>query len=90
MKSEVKRPTQMRGLTGLLEFLEYLQRRKIWYTLAHLRNDSIMVTFTLVGYRVEVDFFDSGVEFSIFTGSEDVFTEEADLFALIDRVREDE
>lgn len=90
MKSKIIHPTDMAGLKGLLEFLEYLQRRKIWYTLAHLRDDSIMVTFTLVGYRVEVDFFENEIEFSIFSGNEGVLTDEADLFALIDRVREDD
>ncbi|MGL4811465.1 MAG: hypothetical protein ACRCXM_06790 [Beijerinckiaceae bacterium] len=49
-----------------------------------------MVTFTLVGYRVEVDFFEDEIEYSIFAGREDVLTDEKELFALIDRAWGDE
>lgn len=85
MKNQITPPAKLHGLSGLLAFLKYLQSRKIWYTLAHLRDDSIMVTFTLVGYRVEVDFFEDDVEYSVFAGHEDVLTDEKELFSLIDR-----
>jgi hypothetical protein len=41
--------------------------------LARNREDSILVTLTLVGERIEVDVFDDGhMEVSRFPGSEDV------------------
>ena len=43
--------------------------------LDHLREDSIMVSFTLVGMRIELDFFEDHVEFSFFKGNEDVETD---------------
>jgi hypothetical protein len=42
-----------------------------------------MVTFTVVGARVEVDFFDDHIEFSAFTGSEDVVSYPAALYAVM-------
>ena len=47
----------LNGLSDLLPFLNFLSKRKIWYIIEHCRDDAIMVSFTLVGVRVEVDFF---------------------------------
>lgn len=47
-------------------------------------EDSVMVTLTLVGARVEVDFFADRVEYSVFRGSEAVMDDEAELFALLE------
>jgi hypothetical protein len=44
-----------------------------------------MVTFTLVGCRVEVDFFDDHIEFSYFTGDESVHSDWAIMQALLDK-----
>jgi hypothetical protein len=38
---------------------------------------------TLVGARVEVQFFDDNIEFSTFLGNEDVSSDEAELQALV-------
>ncbi len=60
------------GMSGLLQFLKYLDANRIGYDLDHQRDDSIMVTLALVGKRIEVDFFDGHVEYSIFSGDETV------------------
>ncbi|HYU21110.1 MAG TPA: hypothetical protein VEQ11_20665 [Chloroflexota bacterium] len=50
----------MKGSLGkLLQFLEQLERAKIWYRLEHVR-DSVMVIVTVPGQRWEVEFFDDG------------------------------
>jgi len=73
----------MKGLEGLLSFLEFLVEKNISYSISHQREDSVMVSFTLVGVRVEVDFFVDHIEFSYFKGNEDVISDEKRLFELI-------
>jgi hypothetical protein len=61
-------------LYGLLRKLEDAH---IHFTLARHREDTILVTLTLVGERVEVDVFDDGhMEVSRFPGSEDIVGDE--------------
>jgi hypothetical protein len=62
----------LRGIIDLLPFLKFLREQRIGFSLSQDRPDSVMVTLTLVGCRVEVDFFDDHIEFSYFTGSEAV------------------
>lgn len=45
------------GLSDILKFLDFLRSKKIGFALSQDHLDSIMVAFTLVGCRVEVDFF---------------------------------
>ncbi len=71
------------GLKDLLSFVNFLNRKKISYIIEHSRDDAIMVSFTLVGARVEVDFFDDHIEYSTFIGDESVRSDEAGLFAII-------
>ena len=53
--------------------LRRLEAAKIHFTLARHREDSILVTLTLVGERVEIDVFEDGhMEVSRFAGSEDI------------------
>lgn len=57
----------------LYELLSELEQHRIHFTLGRYRGDSVHVTLTLVGERVEVDVFDDGhMEVSRFKGSEDV------------------
>jgi hypothetical protein len=74
----------MDGLKKLLLFIGHLRSKNIRSDLANDRPDSVMVTFTVFGARVEVDFFEDHFEYSVFTGSEDVEGDEAKLFAIID------
>lgn len=57
----------------LYELLRRLEEAKIHYTLGRHRDDTVLVTLTLVGERVEVDVFEDGqMEVSRFRGSEDI------------------
>lgn len=76
---------QPMGMKDLLSFLNYLDKEGIYYRLDHLREDSLMVSFTLVGMRVELDFFDNHVEFSPFIGNEEVETDTTLLADMIKR-----
>lgn len=83
MKEE-PRHRHLDGLRDILPFLNDLKKRSIHYRLDHMRHDSIMVSFTLVGMRIELDFFDDHVEFSFFKGSEEVETDARLLAALVE------
>lgn len=57
----------------LFDLLKRLEKAKIHFTLGRDRDDTILVSLTLVGERVEVDVFDDGhMEVSRFPGKEDV------------------
>jgi hypothetical protein len=57
----------------LYDLLRKLEEAKIHFALARCRDDSILVSLTLVGERVEIDVFDDGsMEVSRFRGSEDI------------------
>jgi hypothetical protein len=73
----------MDGLRRLLTFTNHLKARKIHFDLAQDRPDSVMVTLTLLGARIEVDFFEDHFEYSVFTGNENVEDDERKLLAMI-------
>ena len=57
-------------LFGLLTKLEHA---KISYTLGRYRPDSVLVSLTVVGQRIEIDVFEDGhMEVSKFIGNEDI------------------
>jgi hypothetical protein len=57
----------------LYQLLQRLEDGKIHFTLSRNREDTMLVTLTLVGERVEVDVFENGhMEVSRFPGSEDI------------------
>ena len=57
----------------LCELLQKLEAAKIHFTLGRHRPDTVLVTLTLVGERVEVDVFDDGhMGVSRFPGSEGI------------------
>ena len=57
----------------LFDLLSQLENSKISCTLGRYRPDSVLVTITLVGERVEVDVFEDGhMEVSRFVGNEDI------------------
>ena len=76
---------KLRGIQDILEFLNFLRSKKIFFRIEGLRTNSIMVTFTLVGCRVEVDFFEDHIEFSYFTGDEGVHDDWKLMQALLDK-----
>jgi hypothetical protein len=63
---------KLNGISDILKFLDFLRDKKIHFRLDQYRTNTIMVTFTLVGCRVEVDFFEDHIEFSYFKGDEGV------------------
>ena len=57
----------------LFQLLRRLEVAKIHFTLSRHREETVLVTLTLVGERVEVDVFDDGhMEVSRFPGSENI------------------
>jgi hypothetical protein len=57
----------------LFELLQHLDEAHIYYALSRHREDTILVSITLVGERVEIDVFDDGhMEASRFMGTEEV------------------
>ena len=58
---------------SLFTLLSQLEAAKIHFTLGRHRPDTVLVTLTFVGERVEVDVFDDGhMEVSRFKGNEDI------------------
>lgn len=78
------------GIKDLIPFLSFLDKRKIFYWLSHDRPESIMVEITRVGKRIEVDFFDDHIEYSVFEGNEDVLDDQEKLFRMIGNFGVDE
>ncbi len=74
-----------RNLVDLIKFLNVLKSKNIKFDLSQDRPESIMVTFTLVGCRVEVDFFEDHIEFSYFTGDESVHDDWKIMQSLLDK-----
>lgn len=68
----------------LFVVIRELDKRSLYFSLSRHRPDSVMLTVTLVGKRIEIDVFDDEhVEYSVFTGSEDVSSNLENLFALL-------
>ena len=58
---------------ALFSLLRDLEAASIYYTLSRHRDDTILVSLTLVGERVEVDVFEDGnMAVSRFPGSENI------------------
>lgn len=72
------------GLQRLLDILTMLDDKGIHYRLDRQSPDAIMATLSLVGARVEIEFFVDRVEYSVFKGSEDVASDIPALIKLID------
>jgi len=71
------------GLQRMLDFLSLLNDKGIHFYIEQQSPEGLMVTLTLVGTRVEVEFFVDDMHFSVFTGSEGVDTDESGLLKLI-------
>ena len=57
----------------LFGLLTKLEQAKISFTLSRYRSDSVLVSLTVVGQRIEIDVFEDGhMEVSKFIGHEDV------------------
>jgi hypothetical protein len=58
------------GLQRMLEFLDVLRGQRIHFRLERQSPDSLMVTFSLEGICIEVDFFVDEIWFSYFKTGE--------------------
>jgi hypothetical protein len=71
------------GLQRMLDFLNFLQEKKIHYSITHNSPDWLEVRLTLVGVRVEVMFTVEDMTFSVFKGKEDVILDTNALYEVI-------
>ena len=57
----------------LYRILRLLDEQRLWYRVDRHREDTVMISVTVVGERLEIDVFEDGhVEFSRFLGDEGV------------------
>ena len=71
------------GIKDFLPFLEFLRTHRIWFRVDSLRDDAVNVEIHLVGARLEVEFFEDHIEYSVFTGDESVEDDQVKLFDLL-------
>jgi hypothetical protein len=70
----------------LYELLQELDKANVYYTISRHRDDTVLVSITFVGERVEVDVFDDGhMEVSRFLGTEDILGGKEVIYQLIQR-----
>jgi len=63
-------------MSKVFEILRRLDSAKVHYFIGRYRSDTIDITATVVGERVEISIFEDGhVEISRFVGNEDVLAE---------------
>lgn len=72
------------GLGGLLALLNLASAHKVDQHLAWQRDEAVMVTLAPAVRRVEVEFFEDHIEYSVFEGDESVHDDQVRLFQLID------
>jgi len=71
---------------SIYDLLERLDQARIHYVLSRDRDETIQVTVSFVGERVEIDVFKDGhMEVSRFLGTEDVLGGQELVYQLIDR-----
>ena len=76
----------MNGLTRMLNFLAHLNRRKVPFTITRESDDGLLVSFALIGKRIEVEFFETHAAWCIFEGDESVDHELEPLLKLVDEL----
>jgi hypothetical protein len=69
----------------LYDLLKKLDESHTYYLLSRNRDETVMVTITFVGERVEVEVFEDGhMEVSRFPGTEDILGGQELIYQLID------
>ncbi|NJK93295.1 MAG: hypothetical protein HC904_16680 [Blastochloris sp.] len=75
----------------LYDLLRRLENDHVHYTISRHREDSVMVTATFVGERIEIDIFDDGhMEVSRFKGSEDILGDTDLVYQILDQKKSEE
>ncbi|UTV53717.1 hypothetical protein [Burkholderia arboris] len=73
----------------LFDLLDQLDSAKIHYTMSRNRPDTILVSVTVVGMRVEVDVFRDGhTEVCVFRGTEEPTDDANELARIIEENRD--
>lgn len=62
----------LNSIKDIIQFLGLLRDQKVHFFLEQHSFDSVTVTFTIIGFRVEVYFYEDCVNFSYFKGDEGV------------------
>ncbi|WP_244598502.1 hypothetical protein [Rhizobium tubonense] len=74
--ADVMASGRVSSMSKVFEILKRLDNAKVHYFIGRYRPDTIDITATVVGERVEISVFDDDhVEISRFLGSEDVLDE---------------
>lgn len=74
---------------ALYELLRNLDDRGLFYTLGRHRPDTILVSITVPGERIEIDVFEDGhMEMSRFSGDESVIDDRQLIFQAIEEAAE--
>jgi hypothetical protein len=71
------------GMQRFLRFLSFLSDKSIDFEIGQQQPDAVMVSFAIIGHRIEVEFFADQVEFSVFRGDEGVDNDLEKLIALV-------
>ncbi|WP_421724246.1 hypothetical protein [Bauldia sp.] len=81
---------KLTGIKDLLKFIQHLNdiSGAAWYRLSHDRYDAVMVSIDMVGVRLELEFFEDHIEYSVFEGDESVHDDQERLFALLETNRD--
>jgi hypothetical protein len=75
----------------LYRLLAFLDETKLHYRIDRHRPDTVLVTVTAVGDRIEIDVFDDGhIEFCRFTGSEGPSDDVRELMTILAWHRDDD
>jgi hypothetical protein len=83
MSTENRPELTLGGIKDFLPFVEFLRDHRIWFKIESLRDDAVCVEIHLVGVRLEVEFFEDHIEYSVFSGDESVLDDQKQLLALI-------
>ena len=73
----------MQGIKDIIGFCASLKEKNIFFNLNMFSDNSITVTLTLIGLRIEVEFQESRVTYSTFSGDEGVNSDVNRLMAWI-------
>ncbi|OXI90935.1 hypothetical protein CFB40_11525 [Burkholderia sp. AU31652] len=74
---------------SLYELLSSLDERRLFYTLGRHRPDTILISITVPGERIEIDVFDDGhMEMSRFSGDESVIDDPQIILKAIEEASE--
>lgn len=63
---------KLHDIRDLNAFLDFLRNQHVYFTLSKLRPEALMVTIHTLANRIEIDFFDDHIEYSVFSGDKSV------------------